>query len=156
MYPKPSRRQTLQAFGLTCSSGLLSGCVSNTDSGPESGDLEIDNGDTESHTVTVVVEKISTNSDDSYSNFITRTPESTPIWAQESRFEVDASETVKRTDYITEPGAFFVQAQLETGASTQGWIGLYESASGGVAEQYLDITIKSDRSLTVVAPQSGV
>lgn len=146
----------VQIIGSAFSVGIWSGCLNSSNSGPDSGDLEIENNDSDNHSVTVVTKKVSENSDDSYSDFVTRTPESTPIWKRNNTFEIDSEETFRRNEYLSEPGAYFVRVKLETGTSAQGWIGLYESANGGVAEQYIAISIDKGGSLTVFAPQSGV
>jgi len=73
---------------------------------------------------------------------------------RDDQFSVDANKRIVRKEYITEPGSFFVRAQLETGTIDHGWIGLY-SASGGLAEEYMDINIHNANSMLVAAQQVG-
>lgn len=149
------RRQVLQSVGVICASSLVSGCSFGSEGGLESGWLEIVNEDSESHTVTVTVQKVSDDKDDVPSDPVDKTPESKPISSRDHRFTVDADERRSREDFISEPGAYFVEARLDSGTTARGWIGLYQSAEGGVAEEYLEVAISGDEQMTVYAQQVG-
>ncbi|ELZ28119.1 hypothetical protein C475_04920 [Halosimplex carlsbadense 2-9-1] len=80
------------------------------------------------------------------------TPEGEPIWRQSDEYRVTSDERVVASGILREPGAFFVRVGNEDGDHTaQGWIGLYEASGGGVAEDYLDISISAGDRLRLSA-----
>lgn len=122
----------------------LSGCVIGGFSDPPGGgDLVISNSDSTDHTVTVTVSKVSESDDDTRPKGETPDPEATPIWKRSERFTVPADESHEQRDFVTEPGAFFVETALATGDRETYWWGLYQ-ASGDIAESALVIDIHND------------
>lgn len=149
-----TRRNTLKHTAGVCSLGLASGCMSS--GGPIPGSLHIENNDSSRHTVTLTVQKISEDSDDSYGPEFTVTPEKSPIEERTDKFTVDGGAEKIEQDYITQPGAFFVRAELHSGESGHGWIGLYKAGRNGeeVAEEYLDVNISEEGTIWVVGQQA--
>ncbi|AQL44040.1 hypothetical protein BV210_15605 [Halorientalis sp. IM1011] len=155
MYRKLTRRHAVRTIGAVSGIGLLSGCSFGTSGGPDPGDLEIENEDDRAHSVTVIVEKISDDDDDAFGPERAPTPTSTPMSERRNRFTVAAGDTARESGYLDETGSFFVRARTDRETSAQGWIGLYSASGGGVVEEYLEITVRSDGGLTVYAQQAG-
>lgn len=149
-----SRRGILHVTGSTLGSTALSGCLFGIADGADAGTLVIRNDHSEDHTVTVHVTKTSTSDDDIGGHNRTPDPESTPIWEQKEQFPVEAGKTVNEENFITETGAFYVEAQTENGESDSHWVGFYEAAGGGVAEDAIYVTIDEEGRVTVYATHS--
>lgn len=137
-----NRRAFLSASGVLVFSGFA-GCLFGR--GDEPGLIEISNEHDQDHTVTVTVEKTSEDDDDvrGRTTYDIMTPTSTPIWRRERTFDVPANSDFRETEFLTEPGAFFIEVELDSGATSATWLGLYDS-QGGVAEEKLVIDIDVD------------
>lgn len=143
------RRAILSATGVLAFSGFT-GCLFGH--GDEPGLIEIHNEDNRDHTVAVTVEKTSQDDDDvrGRTTHGILTPTATPIWRRERTFEVPKKSDFRETDFLAEPGAFFIRTELDSGATSATWLGLYES-QGGVAEEKLVIHISEDGEITAFA-----
>lgn len=124
----------------------LAGCLSAT-ADSDAGTLVLSNDDDASHTVTLEVTKTSDDSDDVRGH--DETPKATPIWDREDAFSLDAGERKEESDYIAEPGAYFVKATLADGTEATEWLGLYEGADGEVAADTLYVTIREHGPVNV-------
>lgn len=142
------RRSFLSMTGIVALPGLA-GCLTNT--GDHPGSLEISNDCGEAHTVTVTVQKVSEDNDRFTWNpqEDPPTPSTTPLWRRERTFEVPANSDIKETEFITEPGLFFVEVELDTGATASTWLGLSESAAGTVIEDKVEVHIMEDSRLNL-------
>lgn len=143
------RRVFLSASGVLAISGST-GCLFS--SGDEPGLIEIHNDHDQDHTVTVTVEKTSEDDDDARgrTTYDILTPTATPIWRREHTFEVPANSDFRETEFFTEGGAFFIEVELDSGATSATWLELYENR-GGVAEEKLVIDIAEDGQLIAFA-----
>lgn len=126
----------------------LSGCLFGIGRGPDAGTLVITNGRTERHKIEIRVTKTSEDYEDTRFHDQTPDPETTSIWEREATFSIGADGRVKETDFLTETGAFYIEVELETGEIGSGWLGLYDAARGGVAENALRVDI-SEGGITV-------
>lgn len=126
------------------------------DDGPVAGDLSIRNTDSDGHTVAITVEKTSDDDDGVPTGATTDTPEAEPIWERTDEYRVASDEHTVVSGFLEDPGAFFVQARIEDGDRTvQGWVGLYEASGGGVAEDYLDVSLAEGDRLRLSAQVVG-
>ena len=116
-----SRRRILSGTGVLLGGSLVSGCLSDT---PSAGGLTITNDHSEEHTVTVTVTKTSEDDDDLVEYDETPPANQTPIWTRKTQFTVGADERLQRKQFITETGAFYLEAQLGTGERDTGWVDL--------------------------------
>lgn len=151
MSPDRSRRALLQAAGSTIGIGALAGCLFGAGSERDAGSLAITNDHSEAHAVTVTVTKTSEDQDDTRPRDETPAPETTPVWKREDRFQVESGERVTEQDFLTETGAFYLEARLENGTHDSVWVGLYNSAGDGVAEDAISVYIEDDGRLQVHA-----
>lgn len=149
----PLTRRSVLATSAGWGAAILTGCLS---WGYQAGSLHIDNDHNQGHTVTVTVQKTS----DDYGEAIGRnardpqTPSATPIWTRAWTFRVPPSSRVYEGILISEPGAFYIHVQLETGVTAALWLGLYPAGPDGdqIAEQYIAVDIYPDGRLSVSAP----
>ena len=148
------RRRTLLAAG---SVALLPGCGAlrglDAAAADEPGSIAIQNDDDRDHRVTVTVERVSDDADDVPPPNSDRTPEAGTTY-REATFEVPAGETARETGLVTDPGAYFVTVELETGASATTWLGLYEDTAGGVAAEKLEVYVGRDGEVTAFSPSA--
>ncbi|MGZ0746257.1 hypothetical protein [Haloparvum sp. AD34] len=151
MSPVRSRRALLQAAGSTIGSSALAGCLFGAGSEQDPGSLAITNDHSEDHAVTVTVTKTSEDQDDTRPRDETPAPETTPVWEREDRFQVESGERVTERDFLSETGAFYLEARLEDGTHDSVWVGLYKSAGGGVAVDAISVYIEDDGRLQVHA-----
>lgn len=151
MSPVRSRRALLRAAGSTIGISALGGCLFGAGSEQDPGSLVITNDHSEDHVVTVTVTKTSEDQDDTRPRDETPAPETTPVWERADRFQVDSGERVTEEDFLTETGAFYLEARLENGTRTSAWVGLYKAAGGGVAEDAISVDIEDDGRLLVRA-----
>lgn len=151
MSPERSRRALLQAAGSTIGILALGGCLFGAGSERDAGSLAITNDHSEAHAVTVTVTKTSEDQDDTRPRDETPAPETTPVWEREERFQVESGERVAEEDFLTETGAFYLEARLEDGTREGVWVGLYKSAGGGVAVDAISVDIEDDGRLLVRA-----
>lgn len=149
-----SRRAILHVTGAALGSTAIAGCLFGVADSRDAGTLVIRNDHSEDHTVTVHVTKTSTDDDDVGPHDRTPDPESTPIWERDEQFTVQAGGTVHETDFVTEPGAYYVEARTEHGDTAHEWVGFYEAADGGVAEDAIYVTIDEAVRVTVGASHS--
>lgn len=149
-----SRRGVLHGIGAALVSTASSGCVFGIADSPDAGTLVVRNDHADAQTVIVHVTKTSTSDDDTRPRDETPDPESTPIWERDEQFTVDAGETTNVEGFVTEPGAYYVEARTESGASSHEWVGFYEAADGGVAEDAIYVTIDEAGDVTVYASHS--
>lgn len=133
-----SRRTVLQRTVATVGALAVSGCLSGQ---PPAGALVITNDHSEAHTVTVTVTKTSEDTDDLVRYNTTPPADTTPIWKRQEQFTVDADERMQQDEFITEPGAFHLAAELATGRRDTGWVGYYEAADGGVGADTIFVEI---------------
>ena len=144
-------------LGATAALCSLAGCGAlrglDAAAADEPGSVAIRNDDDRDHRVTVTVERVSDDPDDVPPPNSDRTPEGTTTTTyREDTFEVAAGETVNETEFVTDPGAYFVTVELETGARVTTWLGLYEDAAGGVAEEKLEVYVGRDGDVTAFSP----
>jgi len=61
---------------------------------------------------------------------------------------------VRENELITEPGAYYVEARLDTGASAATWHGLYPAGQDGteVAGGFVAVDIGEDGRVTISTP----
>jgi len=137
------RRSLLAAVG-TATGFTLAGCVLDLDS-IGAGTLVIDNEQDRSHTVTVTVTK--TGEFDHGIPPETPTPSSTTtVWRRDRTFEVSGGGRVRKSDFVSEPGEFQVDARTETGTTASTSLGLYPAGRDGekIAESYVHLFIRED------------
>lgn len=151
MPSKWSRRTLVHGIGATFGVGMMSGCLSGQ---PPAGALVITNDHSETHTVTVTVTKTSEDNDDLVEYNETPPTDATPVWTRTEEFTVDADERLTQRQFITEPGAFHLEAQLATGERDTNWVGYYEAAGGGVAADTVFVEIEGTGHLDVYAAHS--
>lgn len=144
------RRTVLAVVGAT-GSFVLGGCVLDLDP-VQAGTLVIDNEHDQAHTVTVVVSKTSESDEDIPPGGAT--PTTAPLWKRESTFEVPAGGRVRKSEFVTEPGAFYIEVRTEMGETAATWFGLYPAGPEGeqVAEGYIAVDIYEDGRLNVSTP----
>ncbi len=149
--PSIPRRKLLQFSGVVCLCGVA-GCVGNA---IDPGTLVITNNDDRPHTCTVTIIKTS-DSDEDVPPRPHEAPGPTrpPHWQRDFQFEIPAGADRTQSDFLTEPGAYYIKATTETGPSDTNWLGLYSAGSDGeqVAESFIAILIFEDASLTVSTP----
>ncbi len=139
-----------------CGGGVVAGCVTSGDDGPVAGDLLIRNTDSEAHTVAVTAEKTSTDDDAVPPERTAAAPAATPLRERSGEYRVTSDDRTVVSEFLREPGAFFVRVRIEGGDHTaRGWIGLYEASGGGVAEEYLDVSISEGDRLRLSAQVAG-
>lgn len=146
------RRKFLQGTGAIVGITASSGCLSLVDSGYPPGTLVVSNEQAESHTVTVTVEKTSDDDDDIHGGQ-TPSPATTPIWEREVQVTVEGQAKVVQKDFITEPGAFFLEARVENLELERTWVGFYE-ADGGIAEDAIFLDIQENGQV-IIYPSHG-
>lgn len=154
--PEPGgmrRRAFLAAVGGACSLAFA-GCVLDRDA-VGAGTLVVDNDHDRTHTVTVAVSKAS-HGDEAVPPrpHDAPPPTTTPLWRRDRSFEVPAGERVREPGFVSEPGAFYVEASTETGSSASTWLGLYPAGEDGeqVAESFLLVDVHEDGRLGVSTP----
>lgn len=146
-----SRRRFLHGTGATLGCTAVSGCLFGIASGADAGTLVIRNDDSEEHTVTISVTKTSEDDDDIGRHDETPSSETEPIWEREERFTVGGDDEARHADFLTETGAFYLDARSETDARDDEWVGLYDAADGGVAEDAIFVDIDEDGRVNVRA-----
>lgn len=148
MHSNLSRRQTFRVCASILGLPTLGGCLSSLESSPDAGSLIIRNGDSVDHTVTITVTQVS-NDDDNFEEFgQTPDPKHTPLWNHEEEFTVAAGEETTQANFITEPGAYYIDIDLDNGEQGNDWIELV-NASGELAEDYIYVDINEDGSVDV-------
>jgi hypothetical protein len=115
----------------------------------------IRNEDQAKHSVSFALTKVSQTEDRAPGPFSTETPSGTPLEEREGKREVSGGEEVIESDYISEPGTYFLAAKLQSGEGDSGWVGLYEAADSGVAEEFLLIVISEGGDVDVTSVQTG-
>jgi hypothetical protein len=155
MTPEITRRNLLQAIGIASCVPAIGGCVIGQEDGIRSGSLVIRNEDQAKHSVSYALTKVSQTEDRAPGPFSTKTPSGTPLEEREGRREISGGEEVVESDYISEPGTYFLTAELRSGDEDSGWVGLYEAANGGVAEEFFLIAISEDGDIDVTSTQTG-
>ena len=149
------RRRALLAAG---SLAVLPGCGAfrglDAAAADEPGSVAIQNDDDRDHRVTLTVERVSDDSDDVPPPNADRTPGAGTTRYREATFEVPAGETVRETGLVTDPGAYFVTVELETGSSATTWLGLEADAAGGVAAEKLEVYVGRDGEVTAFSPSA--
>lgn len=148
--PPVTRRGLLQIGGGVCL-GCLAGCLGDT---VDAGTLMITNDDDRSHTLTVVVTKAS----DSDSDVPPRSHEApgptTTLWRREFQFELSTGDTHTEPGFLTEPGAYYIEATTATGLRATNWLGLYAAGPDGdqIAESFVDIRIYEYDEMSIGTP----
>lgn len=149
-----SRRGFLHVTGSTLGCTALSGCLFGLASNPPAGTLVTTNDHSEGHTVTVTVTKTSENDDEIRRHDQTPSPETTPIWEREEEFIVGADKRTKQENFITETGAFYLEVQVDNGERDSDWVGFYDAAGGGIAEDAIFVDIEEDGRVNISATHS--
>ena len=143
--------------GITSCLGLSSGCVALSSSMPGGG-LVIRNNDDTSHTFFFTVLKMSEENDDlPHSKYRDIHPDEQPpdqlgqinkqpLDEWEQTLDVGAGDSLQKKEFITEPGAYFVEVSLENSNTSGTWIGLYAAGRNRqeLAESYLTVTAEED------------
>jgi hypothetical protein len=146
-----SRRHALRATGSALGSAGLCGCLFGIDEEYDAGTLVVRNDYSELRTVTVTVTKTSGDSGDTRHHEEPPAPETTPLWRREKQFDVGSGEKAVREQYVAEPGAFYLEARLESGGRHTAWLGLYEAADGddvGADAVFVDVNEDSRVMIT--------
>ncbi len=117
------------------------------------GGLVIRNNDTNSHTFSFEILQMSEDDDLPPSPNRPERPDSQPLNQWEETFDVAAGDSRREREFITEPGAYFVDVTIETGVTASGWIGLYAAGPDGqqLAESHLAVTARDDGELSLSA-----
>ena len=149
-----SRRRALQVTSSVLGLTILSGCLSGFANNPDPGALVIDNNHSEEQTVTVAVTKTNEDESETRRHDQTPLPETTPIWERDEQFTIGAGETLRQESFLTETGAFYLEVRLENGEHASNWVGLYEAAGGGVAEDAIYIDIYEVSRVTIYPSHS--
>lgn len=136
---RPTRRQLLSISG-SIGFYALSGCLFRR-RGPAAGTLVIENQREKRHTVTVEVTRTSDDDGDVGRDDQTPDPEPTPLDSYRATYAVDAGADVRERGFITEPGAFYVEASLENGETAGAWIGLYRGSDGSIGADAVFVDI---------------
>lgn len=142
-----SRRGILHgsfALGIAATSGCLF-----ASSGPGPGALVIYNERGEQHTVSVRLEKTSTDTGNVRHSDQTPAPGTTPLWKREETFTIEGESRLVKNDYITERGAYFVDVRSQNGEHPSNWIRVSGGVNGGIASGYVVIRIQDDGRLVV-------
>lgn len=150
-----SRREMIQSTGATLSIVALSGCVDRLIHGPvESGDIIILNEYTEKVTVTLTLVKFS--EDDDAARYGENTPpEATAILERQKTLSVGAGNRKVLRNYIPGPGAYFIEAELDSGEKASITEGFYQAAEEGeVVENYIHVEIQPNGRLSMGAGHS--
>ena len=116
------------------------------------GGLVINNTDTNPHTFSFEVLKMSEDDDDlPHSQNRRERPNSQPLTRWEEDFDVAAGDSLREREFITEPGAYFVEVTTETGVSAGSWIGLYAAGRDGqqLAESHISVTAQEAGALSL-------
>lgn len=140
------RRGFLAAFALGTSA--LSGCLFASD-GPPPGSLKIYNRVDSPLTLTIRVEKTSTDWNDAGRLDQTPAPESTPLQTWEAQFTVDGGEDRQVDDFFTEPGAYYIEGDLQSGGRNTLWFELPGNSGGGLDEKYLIVNLLEEGRITI-------
>lgn len=137
--------------GAATAAGLSAGCVALSPRVP-GGALVITNESPTDHTLSFEVMKISEDYDDVPYGDKPR-PDGQPLDRWNRTFEVAAGESVRENEFITEPGAYFIEISTAAGRTAGGWIGLYPAGPQGeqLAESHVAVLIEED-SLSLSAP----
>lgn len=145
-----TRRETL--LSLTAAGAIsLSGCPSPYRRNP-AGRLTITNNRGQEHTVTLTVTK--TSQDRGYLRRVSTTPapETTPIWTHEQTVTIGPRGEIIEDNYIDEPGAFYLEARLDTSETDIKWFWLAESARGlGGPEIWVSIPATGFMTVSAIA-----
>lgn len=102
----------------------------------------------------VTVTKTSSDDDETRRHDETPSPRTTPLWTRKNQFTVDPEEEVTEEGFITEPGAFYFEAELENGEYATAWNGFYDAAGGGIAEDAIFVSIHDHGRMTVFGTHS--
>lgn len=154
MNRRSSRRGLLSLLGGLCTLTLGSGCLSGA--GQPGGSLYVDNRSSTDYTLTLTVEKISDETDADKGPAIVPTPEGPPMSERMVELSVSAYSETHRSQFLEEPGTFFVQVRTESGQTGRSWIGLYRTTDGGVGGEYVEITFyEDDGNMTVFGQESS-
>jgi hypothetical protein len=140
------RREVLRGVGLSGSLLLVSGCIQANDL--PAGTLRIRNNQADTRDITIRVTKTSNDSDDRRYDQ-TPAPDSTPVWTRTDRFTVGPNERLTREGFISETGAFYLEAELDTGESASRWFEFYEAAGGGIAEKVITVDIYEEGHVSI-------
>lgn len=145
----------IQTTGATLSLVAMSGCVDRLIHGPvESGDVIIINDYTEEVTVTLTLVKFSED-DDAAGHAENTPPEATAILERREEHSVDAGDRKVIRNYIPSPGAYFIEAELNSGEKDSITEGFYQAAEEGeVAENYIHVEIQANGEVSMGAGHS--
>lgn len=115
------------------------------------GSVVIDNDSPDTHTVSLSVTKVSNSSNDIRAS--DESPVST-IWRKTYSYEVNGDERKVDSELLSEPGAYYVEVELENGENATTWLGLYPAGKKGekVAESPIQIDIYDDGTVTAYTP----
>ena len=149
---KCTRRGCVRTLGL-CTVTALGGCTFGNRSGPGGGTLVIDNDDDQEHTVTLSLRLESTDSGEIRPG---ETPNatSTPVAVDSATFTVQSDERLLEESFISEPGAYFIEARTEAGAEARTWAGWSDARNEGVAGGFLSVSINQNGLVTLGNPVS--
>lgn len=151
--PIVSRRSVLTAttaFGAVTGSGCFGAA---NWFGPDAGDMVIDNDSDERHTVAITVTKVSEDDDDIKPREERPDPETEPIWERTFEVVLASGEDVIEREFVTEPGAFFVEATVDESGWGSGWISLYE-ATNGIAEDVIYVVVHAIDRIAIYGSHS--
>ena len=148
------RRRFLHTTGSALGVTVLSGCLFGLASEHPAGTLVITNDHSEEHTVTFTVRKTSDDEDDIRRHDQTPSSETSPIWEREEQFMIGAGKKEKQDEFISETGAFYLEALLENGERDSDWVGFYDAADGGIAEDVIFVDIEDDARVNLYATHS--
>lgn len=150
-----SRREMIQTTGATLGLVAVSGCVDRLIHGPvESGDVMILNEYTEKVTVTLTLVKFSED-DDAAGHGENTPPEATAILERRETHSVGAGNRKVIRNYIPSPGAYFIEAELDSGEKASITEGFYQAAEEDeVAENYIHIEIQENGRVSMGAGHS--
>lgn len=142
------RRSFLATLPLGTSS--LSGCLFGSD-GPPPGSLNIYNRVDSPLTLTIRVEKTSTDPDDAGRADQTPASDSTPLQTREAQFTVDGGEERYVGDFFPEPGAYYIEGDPQSGGRNSYWFALPGNREGGLDEKYLIVNLRERDRFTISA-----
>lgn len=137
----------------TTACSTVAGCT--LDSSVQAGTLVISNDHERDHVVSVTISKTSDDEGDVPPRpHDASAPTTAPLRERSYSFEVAGGATKEEPDIVTEPGAFYIDVSLETGAESSTWLGLYPAGSEGdqVAEAHIFVSIYDDGRLDVSTP----
>ncbi len=122
-------RRSLITYSGVALTGSLAGCMFLSDSPGSSRNVLIENHTENSLSGTIVVKQFDDDSDEVDGHETEPERPKEPLWEHDWEFTVDADDSTIEEDVITDPGAYYVEAECERGETDAREIGFWSSSS---------------------------